>query len=176
VLLLVCGATLVGLGAREYLASIWGQKEAREEWRPAPPVAVPPPDFGAAFARMSIPRLGSQWFVFEGLNNNNLRRGPVHLRGTAEPGAGGNCVIAAHRDTHFRALKDIRAGDEISVETRAGKFTYTVSKIFIVKPTDTRALKPTTAGVMNLITCYPFYYVGRAPKRFVVEAHLRNPS
>lgn len=176
VLFIACGFILLALGARDYFGSIWGQHEAEREWAAVPPPARAAPDFGAAFAKMSIPRLGTSWFVFEGLNDKHLRLGPAHLRGTAFPGTSGNCVIAGHRDTHFRVLKDIRAGDEIRVETRRGDYIYTVTRVSIVKPSNTRALRPTAGPVMNLITCYPFYYVGPAPKRFVVEAQLRAAS
>ncbi|MCL4401168.1 MAG: class D sortase [Acidobacteria bacterium] len=157
------------------MSSIFGQREAAEEWhkpvqsrQPAPQT----PDLGVALAKLSIPRLNAAWFVFEGVGKKELRLGPGHMRGSALPGTSGNCVIAGHRDTHFRALKDIRKGDEIVVETRQGRFRYRVTDLEIVKPTNTKALAPTTSPVMNLITCYPFYYLGSAPKRFVVHAQM----
>lgn len=177
-LLIAGGAILLLLGALDFLGSIWGQREAEREWRSAEtiPPAAAAPDLGAAFAKMSIPRLGAVWFVYEGADAGNLRLGPAHLRGTALPGMAGNCVIAGHRDTHFRVLKDIRAGDEILVQTRRGEFRYAVTGTRVVNPSNTQALKPTARPVMNLITCYPFYYVGPAPKRFVVETQLRPAS
>src|SRR5262249_41500450 len=125
-------------------------------------------------------RLNTELYVVEGDGTAELRRGPGHLVGTAMPGADGNCVIAGHRDTHFRVLKDIREGDDIVLQTDGGQFLYRVRRTEIVAPEDTSALRPTTAAALNLITCYPFYYVGAAPKRFVVEARLagsvRRPS
>ena len=88
------------------------------------------------------------------------------------PETPGNCVIAGHRDTHFRVLKDIRVGDEIVLETRSGRYVYRVRRLRVVSPDNTAPLRPASDAELNLITCYPFYYVGAAPKRFVVEARL----
>ena len=88
------------------------------------------------------------------------------------PGGKGNCVIAGHRDTHFRILKDIRKGDDIVLETRSGEYLYRVKNTRVISPQNTGPLRPTTDSELNLITCYPFYYVGSAPRRFVVEARL----
>jgi sortase A len=189
-LLIVAGVVFLVLGARDYLGSIWGQFEASRQWHePAPPQwrepapqqsesapAWLPPERGTAFAKLSIPRLGGDWFVFEGTGENDLRLGPGHMPGTALPGMPGNCVIAGHRDLHFRLLKDIRKGDEIVVDTFRGEYRYRVTGLSIVKPTDTAALQPTIGPVMNLVTCYPFYYIGPAPKRFVVQAVLETPQ
>jgi sortase A len=118
--------------------------------------------------------------VVEGDGAGELRRGPGHLIGTAMPGGNGNCVIAGHRDTHFRVLKDIRAGDDIVLQTDRGQFLYRVRHTQVVTPNNTSALRPTATAELNLITCYPFHYVGSAPERFVVEAQLagsvRRPS
>ena len=129
--LILGGVVLLFLGVREVVDSWLGQREAERAWArsanalPAIPArAARPfvPDLGPAVARLSIPRLGSAWFVFAGVGKESLRLGPGHLAGTAMPGTAGNCVIAGHRDTHFRALKDVRKGDEILVTTRRGNF------------------------------------------------------
>jgi sortase A len=182
--LIAGGSFLLFLGGREFLESRLGQDEAARDFAasplaPAPsghsssapaPVEMPRP--GEAFARLLIPRLNTELYVMEGDDARTLRRGPGHLTGTALPGSSGNCVIAGHRDTHFRVLKDIRRGDEIVLETRQGEYRYRVERTSVVSPRDTSALQPTPAAELNLITCYPFYYVGNAPKRFVVEAQL----
>jgi sortase A len=85
-------------------------------------------------------------------------------------------VIAGHRDTHFRVLKDIRKGDEINLDTGHGEYIYRVQSTAIVSPKDTRSLRPTTSAVLTLVTCYPFYYVGASPERFVVVAGLAGES
>jgi sortase A len=158
-----------------------GQSEASRQFesespkvRPASRSKLPQlrPQLGEAFAKLSIPRLDTELYVVEGDDSSDLRRGPGHLPGTAMPGDDGNCVIAAHRDTHFRVLKDIHKGDDIIVQTSRGQFLYRVANTQIVQPTNTAALKPTQDAELKLITCYPFYYVGSAPKRFVVEAQL----
>lgn len=177
--LIAIGAILLSLGARDYIGSIWTQRQAEKRWEESSKTAVKKqvvPDLGPALARLSIPRLESSWFVFPGVGDKELRLGPGHMPGTAMPGARGNVIIAGHRDTHFRVLKDVHKGDELLVETRQGRFRYTVAKISIVKPTNTKALQDTTEPVMNLITCYPFYYVGSAPMRYIVEAHLADDS
>ncbi len=188
-LLIALGAVLLFLGARDFIGSILSQRQAARRWEESQRKAAeearkrsdaearttpPLPDLGPALARLSIPRLESSWFVFSGAGKKELRLGPGHVRGTALPGTRGNAVIAAHRDTHFRVLKDIRKGDELVVETRYGRFRYKVSRISIVKPTNTKSLQPTQQPVMNLITCYPFYFIGPAPMRYVVETRLEE--
>jgi sortase A len=174
-LLLLGRAAFLYVGARDFLGGILGQREAARAWRRQQP-GYRAPDMGTAVAKLSIPRLNAAWFVFEGTGAEELRLGPGHMRGTAMPGSAGNCVIAGHRDTHFRVLKDIRKGDEIEVETRTGRFRYRVTGTSVVRPANTEALAHSTHAVMNLITCYPFYYVGPAPKRFVVRAELEPPE
>ena len=128
-LLLAAGAVLLFQGARVYLESKLGQSEASHQFEesPAAPAArsrrLRPRD-GEAFAKLSIPRLDTELYVVEGDDTADLRRGPGHLPGTAMPGDDGNCVIAAHRDTHFRILKDIRKGDDIILQTSRGQFLY----------------------------------------------------
>src|SRR5262249_13703071 len=117
-------------------------------------------------------RLHTELYVVEGDDERDLRRGPGHLPGTPLPGTKGNSVIAGHRDTHFRVLKNVRKGDRILLSTASGQFTYRVNRTSIVRPSNTSALRPSDKSVLHLITCYPFYYVGTAPERYVVEAAL----
>jgi sortase A len=177
--LLAFGAFLLGRGVREIYDSHMGQSEARRQFQnqqqSLPEIPARPP-LGEPVAKLTIPRLGTELYVFEGTDAKDLRLGPGHMPGTAMPGARGNCVIAGHRDTHFRALKDIREGDEIELETARGLFVYTVDNTAIVVPTNTASLAPTESAVLNLITCYPFYYLGNAPKRFVVTARLEQSA
>jgi sortase A len=175
--LLAFGAFFMGRGVREISDAHRGQQLAvqrfeKSERAPHPSIPAQPPQLGEPVAKLSIPRLNADLYVFEGTDADDLRLGPGHMPGTAMPGMKGNCVIAGHRDTHFRVLKDIRMGDEIVLETANGHFTYTVDNTAIVKPTNTSSLQPTRSGVLNLITCYPFYYLGSAPKRFIVTAKL----
>ncbi len=180
--LIGAGAVLVFQGAREVFDSRFGQSEAGRQFRQDSEQEIPAsaasrvsreaPAPGSTVAQLLIPRLDSQLYVVEGVGKSELRLGPGHMSGTAMPGSDGNCVIAGHRDTHFRILKDIRKGDDIVLKTRSGEYLYRVTGLRIVPPTNTAALKPTAGAELHLITCYPFYYVGSAPKRFVVEAEL----
>jgi sortase A len=182
-LLIAAGAALLFVGARDYFGARLGQSEAARDFeRPIPDAvetraAVEPASarhvvIGDTLAKLKIPRLGAELYVVEGDGARELRRGPGHLAGSALPGGDGNCIIAGHRDTHFRVLKDIREGDDIVLETQSGQYLYRVKRTHIVAPEDTASLRPTAMPELNLITCYPFYYVGSAPKRFIVEAQL----
>jgi sortase A len=185
--LIAGGLALLFLGARDVLESRAGQAEAQREFdsiesvKPSPfgsgpRVATPPAQLGAAVAKLIIPRLDTELYVVEGDGARELRRGPGHMAGTPMPGQDGNCIIAGHRDTHFRVLKDIRKGDAIVLETGAGQYTYRVSGTQVVSPANTASLKPTRDAELHLITCYPFYYLGSAPERFVVQARLEGES
>jgi sortase A len=179
-LLIAGGCVLLFMGGREFVESRVGQKKAAREFHettrggPTRHRAARPrrPHLGETVAKLVIPRLDTELYVVEGDDTVDLRRGPGHLPGTAMPGANGNCIIAGHRDTHFRVLKDIKEGDDIVLETDSGKYLYRVESTRVVWPNNKAPLKPSTEAVLNLITCYPFYYVGSAPKRFVVEARL----
>jgi len=185
--LILGGAALIFTGARDYLESRLGQVTAARQFRrlisraaipkrAAPefrrPPVYPPLHLGDTMAKLIIPRLNTQLYVLEGDGARELRRGPGHMSGTAMPGTDGNCVIAGHRDTHFRVLKNIRVGDDIVLQTRRGVFLYRVKSTTVVSPRNTASLRPTRDAELNLITCYPFYYVGAAPERFVVNAQL----
>jgi sortase A len=125
-----------------------------------------------AIGVLKIPRLGLTVPVLEGTDEFTLNRGVGHVAGTALPGERGNVAIAGHRDGFFRVLKDVTAGDRIRLVTLWQTVDYTVQETRIVEPEDVRVLEPTGTPVLTLLTCYPFYYVGSAPKRFVVRAGL----
>jgi sortase A len=129
---------------------------------------------GSLFGRISIPRLDVSTIVLEGVDTSTLRRGAGHIPDTAQPGDHGNVGIAAHRDSFFRGLKDVRKNDIIRLETLDGTFRYRVDWTRIVTPDDTAVLDDTPDPALTLVTCYPFYYVGSAPKRFIVRA-IREP-
>lgn len=175
-LLLISGAVLFLGGSRALLESHFGQAVAARQFRAAAaaPSRLAPrgPNRGDIMARLTIPRLTTDLFVLEGDDADDLRRGPGHLADSAMPGSRGNCVIAGHRDTHFRVLKDLRRGDAIELRTAAQRFVYRVDSISVVSPSNTHSLEPTTRPVLHLVTCYPFSYVGAAPQRLVVEASL----
>ena len=125
---------------------------------------------GPPLAVMTIDKLGIQVPVYDGADDFNLNRGVARIRGTARVDADGNLGIAGHRDGFFRGLKDIAMGDHIELQTTRGKAVYTVSSITIVEPGDVSVLAPTPERTITLVTCYPFYFVGQAPKRYIVKA------
>jgi sortase A len=108
--------------------------------------------------------------VFPGTGEKNLTRGAGRIEGTPALGNPGNTGIAAHRDGYFRALKDLRLGESIFVETLSGEREYRVTDLFIVEPSDIQVLAPTGTDAITLVTCYPFYFVGSAPQRYIVRA------
>jgi sortase A len=126
---------------------------------------------GDLVGRIDIPRIGVSVAVLQGTTSRTLRLGVGHISGTALPGERGNIGIAGHRDTYFRALKDIRKDDEIQLQTSTGIVRYVVDWNQITVPSDVGVLAPTAESSLTLITCYPFYYIGAAPKRFIVHAH-----
>lgn len=121
-------------------------------------------------ALLRIPALELTVPVFTGTSDWNLDRGAGHIENTAVFGPSGNAGIAGHRDGFFRALQNIRVGDELYVDTIAVTREYRVVETLIVVPTDVSVLSPTSSPTVTLVTCYPFYYVGPAPRRFIVRA------
>lgn len=135
--------------------------------------APPPPDpEGSVLGRIEIPRVNITSLVLEGVSGATLRRGVGHIPGTPLPAVTGNVALAGHRDTVFRGLKDIHKGDLITLETVAGSYRYAVDWEEVVDPGDVAVLATSNQPELTLVTCYPFYYVGAAPERFVVRAHL----
>ncbi len=155
--------------------------------RPAPRQPARPAE-GVILGRVEIGRLNLAAVVREGVDADVLKVAVGHVPSTALPGQPGNFAIAAHRDTLFRGLKDIQRGDLVSFESPSATYTYKVVATKIVRPTDVSVLQPDGGGLipptqvvsndgqpntlLTMITCYPFYYVGSAPKRFIVEAEL----
>ena len=120
--------------------------------------------------RIQIPRLNVAAMVREGADTGTLSRAVGHIPGTALPGAPGNVGLAGHRDTFFRALSKIKKHDVINFTTVEGNFRYQVESTTIVGPRDVGVLAASDRDTLTLVTCYPFYYIGSAPKRFIVRA------
>lgn len=125
---------------------------------------------GGLIGRMLIPRLLVSAVVVEGIDKTTLRRVVGHIPGTALPGQPGNVGLAGHRDAVFRPLKDLRIKDEIHFSTLNGDFTYVVESLRVVEPNNVAVLAPSSENMLTLVTCYPFFFIGAAPKRFVVRA------
>ena len=131
---------------------------------------------GSPIGEMQIPRLEFTAVVVQGDSSAILRRAVGHLADTAMPGESGNVVLAGHRDTFFRPLQQVRAGDVIMLRTRNGSFEYEVESTAVVRPTDVQVLQPTSTRTLTLITCFPFSYLGPAPDRFIVRARETEMS
>jgi len=130
----------------------------------------------ALIGRLSVPRLHLSAMVREGIGQNTLQLAVGHIPATALPGQAGNVGVAGHRDTFFRGLKDLRTGDEIQFATLSGDFKYEVESLIVVDPNNVGVLAPSSENVLTLVTCYPFSYIGTAPKRFVVRARQVSPQ
>jgi len=129
---------------------------------------------GATLAVLRIPGIHLEVPVLNGTNALTLNRGVGWIAGTARPGEAGNTGLAGHRDSFFRGLKAVKPGDAIEITARNGKFTYVVDQLRIVKPEDLSVLDPGLVPELTLVTCYPFYYVGNAPRRYIVTARLAD--
>jgi len=176
---LVAGIAILGYCAYAWLdARVYQRNEERsfEQIKlsapPRLPGKVPPPVPHAVLGKIDIQQVGISAMIAEGVDHGTLKRAVGHIPGTALPGEDGNIVLAAHRDTFFRPLRNIQKGDEIALTTWNGAFRYRVESIQVVGPDDVGVLQPTSLPTLTLVTCYPFYFVGSAPKRFIVRAGL----
>ena len=152
-------ATVVQADVRE-----WHPNRVRA-WRDALKRLGPTP-----LATLQIRRLGVSVNVLAGTDDWTLNRAVGHIAGTPKPGDDGNVALAGHRDGFFRPLKDIAVGDVIEMATGKGIDRYRVTQTLIVSPSDVWVLNPTETPTLTLVTCYPFYFIGSAPKRFIVRA------
>jgi sortase A len=123
---------------------------------------------------LEIPRLNLEVPVYDGASDLHMDRGAARIDGTAMPGEPGNLGVAGHRDGYFRVLKDIELGDEITITTADGPESYVVLELKVVDPSAIEVLDPTVQQSITLVTCYPFYFVGHAPERFIVRAVKKN--
>lgn len=137
----------------------------------APALAV-----DSLIGRIEIPRLLLSVVVVEGVDKTTLRRAVGHIPGTAMPGEAGNVGLAGHRDTFFRPLKDLKIKDQIQFSTMKGNFKYEVQSLRVVEPNNVGVLASSGENMLTMVTCYPFYYVGPAPKRWIVRARQVSPQ
>ncbi len=176
--LVVAGAAVLAVALAGYaegpawqLARSGRDSSGRPSANPIPPVRP-----GEAFARLRIPRISLDLTVIEGTRKRDLLKAPGHLSGSGAPGEPDNCVIAGHRDLHFRRLGQLHSGDFIELEAGGRKVGYRVESVGVVSPSRTDLLGPTPESLLTLVTCYPFNYVGPAPDRFVVRARREADS
>jgi len=175
-LFLSAGVLLIGYSAfnvatryvyQAYENRAFDQALARRPAAPRPAAALD----RSLVGKIDIPRLNISAIVKEGVGERTLDVAVGHIPHTALPGQSGNVGVAAHRDTLFRNLKDVRRDDKITLTTLDGEYVYRVVSTKIVQPTDVSVLEPSpNENTLTLVTCYPFYFVGNAPKRFVVRA------
>ena len=131
---------------------------------------------GSPVAVLRFQKLDLRIPVFEGTDELTLNRGAGWIAGTAKPGEAGNIGVAGHRDGFFRRLRDAEVGDVIELATVDGTAIYTVDQIVIVDPADVSVLRPRGVPSLTLVTCYPFFFAGVAPQRFIVHAALKVMS
>jgi sortase A len=142
---------------------------------PAKSPAREAPPAGTVIGRFEVPSLNISTPLLEGSDDATLARGAGHIEDTPFPGDAGNIGIAGHRDTVFRPLEHVKAGDVMQVTTSDRVYRYAVDRTLIVNPDDVYVLDETKAPTLTLVTCYPFKYIGHAPRRFIVQAHLLTP-
>lgn len=187
-LLLVLGIALLAYVANAYWSMYRDQKELTHEWQvqaaafehhASASVAAPSPQrkphkvaSRRMLTRVVIPRIDLDAIVVEGVSKRQLAKGPGHMKDTATPGEPGNAVITGHRDTFFRHIHELNKGDYILIRRQGRIFRFRVTGKQIVWPQDVGVIRPTPDAHLTLITCYPTYYIGPAPKRLVVFSRL----
>jgi sortase A len=177
---LIAGLLAIGLAAYSYAARYLYQAYENRAFdralsahnvAPSPPHAPSAASPRALVGRIAIPRLGISAMVKEGIDGRTLGLAVGHIPSTALPGEAGNVGLAAHRDNLFRNLKNVEQNDEITLTTLDSTYTYRVASFRVVGPGDVSVLAPRGGEkTLTLVTCYPFYFVGHAPKRFIVRA------
>jgi sortase A len=148
--------------ARRFERALKETNLARAE---SPAIAV---SEGSTLGRIEISSIGLTAMILEGTEEGTLQRAVGHIRGTPLPGQQGNVALAGHRDTFFRGLRKIRVNDEITLTTLSGAYRYRVDSTKMVKPEETEVLED-DGDILTLVTCYPFNFVGSAPRRFIVR-------
>ena len=138
------------------------------------PIYEVKPSVGEKFAELYIPRLEQVFPIYEGTGNEVLRNGVGHYIRSALPGEDNNTILSGHRDTVFRGLRHLKEDDELVVTTTKGTFTYKIHRIRIVKAADQTVMTPKPTATLTVTTCYPFYFLGNAPERYIISAKLIN--
>ena len=166
-----------GLIALLYVGLVVARTTTPEPLAPSSPDATSTPApapralvAGESLGQIRIERLGIATTIREGESGSVLRDGVGHLADTPWLGEGGNVALAGHRDTVFRALRHVQAGDVIEIATPDRLVRYTVEEMTVVAPDNLSVLEPAEGSTLTLVTCYPFTYIGSAPNRFIVRA------
>jgi sortase A len=172
-LLIIAGIVLLVYVGVQYGTMYAKQKELAQQWQQQN-VNLPeePAGLVTTLTRLTIPSIKLDAVVVEGTNRKALLIGPGHMESTPEPGDRGNVVITGHRDTFFRHVYELNAGDSILVQRAGREYRYQVTGKKIIAPDDLSVVRPTSDSQLTLITCYPTYWIGPAPKRLVVFSKL----
>lgn len=171
-LMVILGLVLLGYVGAQYGEMYLEQWRLAQEWQRQQDARAVAPHAVAALTRLSVPKIALDSVVVEGTDHKALLLGPGHMPGTPAPGELGNSVITGHRDTFFRHIHELEKGDMVLVQRGGKTFKYQVIGKKTVEPDDLSVLRPATDRELTLITCYPTYYIGPAPKRLVVFAKL----
>jgi LPXTG-site transpeptidase (sortase) family protein len=174
-LVLSLGAGTAGYAGLEIASSNPGAQylpQVRESLNSQKVLTIRKPKVGDVIGTLSIPSIKSFEAIIEGTGTKELKRGVGHYTGSVIPGVSDNSVLSGHRDTVFRKLGDVKIGDLITVKNDYGTFVYEVHRIRIVKANDRTVIVPSDDPILTLSTCYPFRFIGNAPKRYVVQAGL----
>lgn len=181
ILLFACGIALISIGSYNYFRSAFyiSSLFIRNDYKPTsqPKIAVDQnqqiyPRYGEKFADLIIDKVSINVPVFHGDNEEQLLKGAGHFNGSRFPGEGSNVVLAGHRNSVFKGLKNVAKGDTILLNTTYGKYVYKISEIKITKGNDNSIVQPLGSEKLTLYTCYPFDYIGNAPNRYVVISDL----
>jgi sortase A len=170
--LLCSGLALVIYVVASYSLMYAGQRRLMQEWQTENATLTTSTHGESGLTRLVIPRIDLDVVIVEGTSHHALSLGPGHLQTSALPGGPGNSVIAAHRDTFFRHVYQLKPGDDIFVERGGQKYHYVVTSKRIVQPTDLSVLDASSESRLTLITCYPIHFIGPAPERLIVFAKL----
>ena len=185
-LLFACGVALISIGSYNYLRSAFyiSGLFSHNDYKPTVQLKKPAgqkpaiqnkitfPRYGEKFADLIIDKVSINIPVFHGDSEEQLLKGAGHFNGSKFPGEGSNVVLAGHRNSVFKGLKNVSKGDIIVLNTTYGKYVYKISEIKIVKGTDNSIVQPLDTEKLTLYTCYPFVYIGNAPNRYVVISDL----
>ncbi len=134
------------------------------------------PDIGDDIGELYIPKLDAILPIYHGTSEDELEKGVGHYADSVLPGENDNSVLSGHRDTVFRKLGEVGEGDILIVRTVAGEFEYKVSKVRIVDAEDRTVIVPKPKATLTISTCYPFEYIGSAPKRYILVAYLASET
>jgi LPXTG-site transpeptidase (sortase) family protein len=177
--LVIVGALLLGYVGAQYGEMYLEQRHLAWEWQrqqQASPLSRPAASASRTeddgLSRLSVPKIDLDSVIVEGTNHKALLLGPGHLKDTPAPGETGNSVITGHRDTFFRHIHELEKGDTVLVQREGKTFRYQVVGKKVVEPDDLSVMRPVKDSQLTLITCYPTYYIGPAPKRLVVFSKL----